>query len=309
MPKVKIDELPEELQEIYKDRIMPVDTNISFDSVILSEENKAKYAAFIKEHQYAERLVSYGLYPSNRLLLYGASGTGKTFSLKALSNLLDYTMVYVDIAKSLTEGNVSKNISDIFKLSNYIAENYGGCLTFLDECDSIVWNRDQTATTESGMLRRATNTIFQCLDQMHYKNLFAAATNMLHRIDAAFERRCDIKMAFKRPDVDIDDAIKHFIYPKFYIVDDVSPTVKDIVKRRAKQNAKLSYYEIEQLVYRGMKRAVLNDTNIVHTSEIYADLQTNMHFKIRHQTGDDNPQIFENNQTYEPSDKDEVINI
>ena len=307
MSKANINELPQELQEIWQERIMPVDTNISFDSVILSDENKEKYAAFIKEQQYRDRLYSYGLEPMNRLLLYGASGTGKTFSLKALSNLLDYTMIYVDIAKSLTEGNVAMNISDIFKLGNYIAHNYDGCLIFLDECDSIAWTRD-AGTSESGNVRRATNAIFQGLDQMDPHAVFASATNMLHRLDPAFERRFNLKMRFTRPTLDIDEAIKHFIYPKFSIVDDVDVNVKEIVKRRAKQNAKLSYYEIEQLVYRGMKRAVLNDTSIVHTSEIYADLQTNMHFKIRMHTGDDDPEIFKNNLNYEPAE-DEVIDI
>ena len=110
MAKANKSDLPKEYQELWDELIMPVDTNISFDSVILSDENKEKYKAFIKEQQYRDVLYEYGLEPMNRLLLYGASGTGKTFSLKALSNLLDYTMVYVDIAKALTDGNVAKNI-------------------------------------------------------------------------------------------------------------------------------------------------------------------------------------------------------
>jgi SpoVK/Ycf46/Vps4 family AAA+-type ATPase len=170
MAIAKKEELPEELQRIWDEMIMPVDTNISFDSVILSDENKEKYKAFIKEQQYRDTLYSYGLEPMNRLLLYGASGTGKTYSLKALSNLLQYTMIYVDIAKSLSDGNVAKNISDIFKLGNYIADNYDGCIVFFDECDAIAWNRD-TANGEGGVARRATNSIFQCVDQMsHHKD-------------------------------------------------------------------------------------------------------------------------------------------
>ena len=142
MPKAKKQELPEEYQELWDELIMDVDTNISFDSVILSEENTSKYKAFIKEQQYRDTLYEYGLEPMNRLLLYGASGTGKTFSLKALSNLLDYTMIYVDIAKALTDGNVAKNISNIFKLGNYIAEHFDGAVIFLDECDAVAWNSD-----------------------------------------------------------------------------------------------------------------------------------------------------------------------
>jgi AAA+ superfamily predicted ATPase len=90
------------------------------------------------------------------------------------------------------------------------------------------------------------------------------------------------------------------MYPKFLLNDDVDETVREIVKRRAQQNAKLSYYEIEELVKRAMKRAVLNDTNIVNTSDIYEDLAANMNFKVKVGTGDDPEEIFSNNLTYEP---------
>lgn len=299
MAKANKSDLPKEYQELWDELIMPVDTNISFDSVILSDENKEKYKAFIKEQQYRDVLYEYGLEPMNRLLLYGASGTGKTFSLKALSNLLDYTMVYVDIAKALTDGNVAKNISNIFKLGNYIAEHYDGAIIFLDECDAVAWNRDGGG--DGGVLRRATNSIFQGLDQMSHHAVFAAATNMLHRLDPAFERRFNLKMAFRRPSLDIDECIKHFIYPKFIINDNVDETVREIVKRRAKQYAKLSYYEIEELVKRAMKRSILNDTSIVNTSDIYEDLATAMNFKIKMGTALDDEKIFHNDNNYEPS--------
>lgn len=302
MSKASKQELPLEYQKLWDELIMDVDTNISFDSVILSEENRHKYQQFIKEYEYRDRLISYGLEPSNRLLLFGASGTGKTFSLKALSNLLNVTMIYVDIAKSLSEGNVARNISNIFKLGNYIAENYDGVIIFLDECDAVAWNRDANVSAESGNLRRATNSIFQGLDQMNHNAIFASATNMLHRLDAAFERRFNVKMQFRRPNSDLDSDIRHFLYPKFILNDNVDKTVREIVKRRAKQNAKLSYYEIEELVKRAMKNAVLNDTNIVNTSDIYESLAENMNFKIKVGTGTDPEEIFHNNLSYEPRD-------
>lgn len=300
MPKARKEDLPEEYKILLDELIMPVDTNISFDSVILSDENKQKYKDFIEEQQYRDRLYEYGLEPMNRLLLYGASGTGKTFSIKALSNLLNVTMIYVDIAKALTDGNVAKNISNIFKLGNYIADRYDGVIIFLDECDAVAWNRDGGG--DGGVLRRATNSIFQGLDQMSHHAIFAAATNMLHRLDPAFERRFNLKMAFRRPSLDIDDCIKHFIFPKFIVNDDVNDTAREIIKRRASQYAKLSYYEIEELVKRAMKRSVLNDTNIVNTSDIYEDLATAMNFKIKMGTGTDSEEIFHNDYNYEPKD-------
>lgn len=299
MALAKKSDLPIEYQELWDELIMPVDTNISFDSVILSDENKEKYKAFIREQEYRDKLYEYGLEPMNRLLLYGASGTGKTYSLKALSNLLGYTMIYVDIAKALTDENVAKNISNIFKLGNYIADHFDGAIIFLDECDAVAWNRDGS-NSDGGTLRRATNSIFQGLDQMSHHAVFASATNMLHRLDAAFERRFNLKMSFRRPSIDLDESIKHFMLPKFLLNDNVDDTVREIVKRRAKQYAKLSYYEIEELVKRAMKRAILNDTSIVDTADVYEDLATAMNFKIEMGTGDDKEEIFHNDNNYEP---------
>lgn len=288
--------LPEEYKKIWDEMLMQVDTNISFDRVILSDENKEKYKQVIKEQQYREQLESYGLKPVNTLLLYGASGTGKTFSLKALSNLLGYTMLYVDISQALSDGSAAKNISNIFKLANYI----GHCLIFFDECDSICWNRDAAYGGDGGVMRRATNSIFQNLDQMRSDNIFACATNLLHRIDAAFERRMSVKMMFKRPELDLDATIKHFMGNKFLLDDDVDETMRGIVKRRAKQYVKLSYYEIEEIVKKEMKNAVLNDTNIVKTSDIYRSLAESMNFKIKVGTNLDNEEIFHNNNSYDP---------
>lgn len=285
--------LPAEYKEIYDELIMPVDTNISLDSVILSDENKQKIETFLQENNSKDALLAYGLQPMNRILMYGASGCGKTYLTKALSNYLGYTMLYIDIARALTDDTVSKNISRIFKLANYL----GDCLIMLDECDAIAWQRD-TGNGDTGTIRRATNSIFQSLDQLRYENVFIAATNMLHRLDPAFERRFNLKMRFTRPDLDIKDAIKKFIFPKFVIIDDVDETVESIISRRAKQYAKLSYYEIQGLVERAMKSAVISGTNKVYTSKIYEDLAVAMQVKIQFKTGTDPEEIFHNDSHY-----------
>lgn len=285
--------LPAEYKEIYDELIMPVDTNITLESVILSEENQDKVKTFLTEVEFRDQLQAYGLQPMNRLLLYGASGCGKTYLTKALSNHLDYTMLYIDIAKALTDDTVSKNISRIFKLANYL----GNCLLMLDECDSIAWQRD-TSNGDTGTIRRATNSIFQHLDQMNPSNIFVSATNMLHRLDPAFERRFSMKLRFLRPDLDIKDAIKKFIFPKFVIIDDVDETVESIISRRAKQYAKLSYYEIQGLVERAMKSAVISGTNKVYTSKIYEDLAVAMQVKIQFKTGTDPEEILHNDSHY-----------
>ena len=278
----------EKMGIVDKDRLnellMKVDTNISIESVILSEENTEKVKQFIKETSYRDKLLKYGLEPMNRLLFYGASGCGKTFLAKALSNHLKYKMLYIDIAKSLSDGNVAKNISDIFDIGNEL----GNCLIFLDECDSIAWNRD-SGNSDGGVIRRATNSLFQHLDQMNKTNIFISATNMLHRLDPAFERRFNLKLEFRRPSMSVVEVANRFLYKDFILVDDANETVKTIVDNRNK----LSFYELEDIVKRAMKRAVLNDTLEVRTSDLYKDIATSQNIKIRFKTNVDDTEIFE----------------
>lgn len=285
----RIQKLPQDLQDVYNRLCMPVDTNITLDSVILQDENKNLIKQFLKELAYRDKLYAYGLEPMNRILMYGASGCGKTYLQKALQNYLGYTMLYIDISQALQDDSVQKNLQDIFRLGNYL----GNCLIMLDECDSIAWQRDQSATGDSGKIRRATNTVFQQLDQMDHSNVFIQATNMLHRLDPAFERRFNMKMAFYRPQMDLKDAIKKFMFPKFHLLDDVDQNTAQIIERRAKSNAKLSYYEIQVLVEKAMKRQVLNNTDIVKMSDIYKDFAISMNIKLKFNTGDDNPEIFQ----------------
>lgn len=293
--KVNVSELPPHLREIWDEMMMPVDTNIQLSDVILSDENKAKVKAFIKESEYREKLQQHGLQNMNRILMYGASGTGKTYLSKALCNHLHYTMLYVDISKALAGTNVAQNIADIFELGNYL----GNSMLFFDECDSIAWNRDAGAA-DSGRIRRATNSIFQYLDQMNSSNIFVACTNMLYRLDPAFERRFNLKLEFRRPELNMDDVIKHFLFNEFVLIDDVDENVRQVVQKRMKQYVKLSYYELQGLVERAMKNAVLRDSVEVHTSEIYAMLADSMNFKIKFGTADDKEEIFHNDDTFDP---------
>lgn len=256
--------------------IMPVDTNISIKSVILSDENLSKIHTFMEEQNCRDKLIKHRLSPMNKLLFYGASGTGKTYLSKALSNYMGYTMLYVDIANSLSQGAIAMNISNIFKLGNAL----GKCIIFFDEVDSIAWNRDSN-NSDTGVIRRATNSLFQYLDQMSKDNVFIAASNMLHRLDLAFERRFDMKFEFKRPD-NIDEALHKFLFDEFTLIDDVDKDIKQIVTNRALNSAKLSYYELQNIVERAMKKAIIQDSYNIHTKDLYRDIAITERIRINY---------------------------
>lgn len=282
----------EEILTKYKHLFMPVDTNIDINSVLLSDENKLKIVEFLKEYNSKDKLAKYGLKPMNRLLMYGDSGTGKTFLTKALSNYMKYTMLYVDIAKSLSEDTVAQNISDIFVCANELKN----CIIFFDECDSIAWNRD-AKTAEGGTVRRAVNSLFQQLDQIDPSNVFVSATNMLKRLDPAFERRFDMKLEFRKPKTDLDKTVEKFMFKEFTLDKDVAESELDLMNRRVS----MSYYEIQIITERNMKKAILNNNPIrdgkvvVKLSSIFNDLAVHMQMKVKFGTDKENIDTFESN--------------
>lgn len=253
--------------EIYNELIMPVDTNIRLSSVILSDVNKDRIRDFVLEMKNHEKLAKFGLKPMNRLLFYGDSGCGKTFLGKALSNHLGYTMLYVDIARALSQGNVAVNISSVFKIAN----SGGNYMVFLDECDSIAWNRD-SKDAEGGTIRRATNSLFQQMDQMKSNVIVICATNMLHRLDPAFARRFNMKMEFRRPEQNVKETIMKFLHPEFQLIMDKDDPITE-------RRTKMSYYELQDVAQRMMKKAVLNNTTKIRMSDVYLDIARQMNVK------------------------------
>lgn len=284
-----LDKLNKEEKESYSNLIMPVETNINIGSVILSDENKKKISEFLNEYRHREKLLKYRLKPINRILMYGASGTGKTYLSKALSNYMNYSMLYVDIAQALSTGNVATNMADIFKIAN----KYGNCVIFFDECDSIAWRRDSN-TAESGTVRRATNSLFQELDQMNYSNIFISATNMLKRLDPAFERRFDMKMEFRKPDKPVEEIIEKFLFKEFKLKMDVPTEQIQIIQRKLR----LSYYELQIITERNMKKAIINNTLEVKLSDVLQDIAIQMGTKTKFGTINDNEEVMYSSSLY-----------
>ena len=265
-----LDIMSQQDRDTYGHLIMPVDTNINIEDVILSDENKAQIERFKKEMEHATEIRKYGLEPMNRLLFYGASGTGKTYLSKALSNYLGYYMLYVDIAQALATGKAAQNISDVF----YLANKYKKCIIFFDECDSIAQNRDSTGKDLKENM--ATNAIFQALDQMDPTNVFIAATNMFHRIDAAFKTRFNETLEFKRPELSIEDTLRKFILPHFTIVNDIDPDSQYIIDKRNR----LSYRELRSICAVAMKDSIIDGTFQVPLSNVYQAVQVMQKFNV-----------------------------
>lgn len=170
---------------------------VKLDEVFLKEESRAFIQQLIKEHRYIEELHKYGLPVSNKLLLHGSSGCGKTTTAKAVANALGRPILILNLSNVINSriGETSQNMKQIFdKAAKERA------VLFLDEFDLIGKSRDNQEQ-DVGEMRRLVNTIIQLIDYFPEKSLLICATNHADIIDGALLRRFQFRISYEMPNV------------------------------------------------------------------------------------------------------------
>lgn len=168
---------------------------VLLDDVFLSEENRSKIDQLIKEHRYFEELHEYGLPVSNKVLLFGHSGCGKTTTAKAIANSLGKPLIILNLSNVINSriGETSQNVKQVF----YRAARDKAVL-FLDEFDQLGKARGDD-DNDVGEMRRLVNSIIQQIDYLPADVLLICATNHVNIIDSALIRRFQIRIQYEMP--------------------------------------------------------------------------------------------------------------
>jgi AAA+ superfamily predicted ATPase len=171
-------------------------------NVVLSADNLRLLNRFMNEWKRVDELDKHGLNPINRLLLYGAPGTGKTLLANAIANELDFPLVivYLDELISSYLGNTGKNIREIFTLAR---DN--NVVIFLDEIDTIAKHRADSQ--DSGELKRVVTVFLQNLDMLPPKSIVIGATNHEDLLDKAIWRRFPLRLQLNIPNLEDTEAL------------------------------------------------------------------------------------------------------
>lgn len=142
------------------DLLLQVDTYDDMTSLVLSQELKEKLDRVIKEYLKKETLSKYGLANRRKLLLYGASGTGKTMTASALAKEFNLPFLVVRTEKVVTKfmGETGQKLGRIFDFINEVPAVY-----LFDEFDAIGSQRGMD--NEVGEQRRILNTFLQLLER------------------------------------------------------------------------------------------------------------------------------------------------
>lgn len=230
------------------DLLLQVDTYDDRTSLVLSQEVKEKLDRVIKEYLKKETLSKYGLANRRKLLLYGASGTGKTMTASALAKEFNLPFFVVRTEKVVTKfmGETGQKLGRIFDFINEVPAVY-----LFDEFDAIGSQRGMD--NEVGEQRRILNTFLQLLERDDSDSFIIAATNSIESIDKAMFRRFDDVIEYKLPDREQRLALlREYLY-----------TAKDLDFSSAEPLFDgMSHAEIKMVCSDIFKESLLNDRKI-----------------------------------------------
>lgn len=230
------------------DLLLQVDTYGDMTSLVLSQELKEKLDRVIKEYLKKETLSKYGLANRRKLLLYGASGTGKTMTASALAKEFNLPFFVVRTEKVVTKfmGETGQKLGRIFDFINEVPAVY-----LFDEFDAIGSQRGMD--NEVGEQRRILNTFLQLLERDDSESFIIAATNSIESIDKAMFRRFDDVIEYKLPDREQRLALlREYLY-----------TAKDLDFSSAESLFDgMSHAEIKMVCSDIFKESLLNDRKI-----------------------------------------------
>jgi len=184
----------------------PKRTNLTFADVVGMHEVKDKLYDVIDQFKNVEKYKAWNIKPIKGILLYGPSGTGKSYISEAFANEIDAKFFPLSTADIMSKylGDSGKNIRQKFEE----ARKHKLSLIYIDEIDAIAAKRDGN---ENNKERNATlnELLVQMASPENDNIIMMFATNRLDILDPAFLRsgRCDFKIEVALPDFECRKGI------------------------------------------------------------------------------------------------------
>ncbi|WP_346747718.1 AAA family ATPase [Prevotella jejuni] len=230
------------------DLLLQLDTCDDRKSLILSKSVEEKLERIIKEYLKKETLKKYGLVNRRKLLLYGASGTGKTMTASVLAKEFNLPFFVVRTERVVTKfmGETGQKLGRIFDFISEVPAVY-----LFDEFDAIGSQRGMD--NEVGEQRRILNTFLQLLERDDSDSFIIAATNSIESIDKAMFRRFDDVIEYSLPDREQRLALLH---EHLYAAKDLDFALAESLFEG------MSHAEIKMLCSDIFKESLLNDKKI-----------------------------------------------
>ena len=167
------------------------------NELIISPVLHEQIDVILNEYRALQILQANNLRASQKLLLAGPPGCGKTLCAEVIASELGLPLIYTrfDAVISSYLGETAANLRKVFEYAQR-----GTWVVFFDEFDAIGKSREDVE--DHGELKRVVNTFLQLLDNFESDSIFIAATNHERLLDRALWRRFDDILFFDKPTAD-----------------------------------------------------------------------------------------------------------
>ena len=175
--------------------------------------------------EHSEIFERYDIQPVKGILLYGASGTGKTLMAKALAHESGINFISVQSANVLSRylGESERALKDIFRVAKQAAPS----IIYFDEIESLFPERKEGsssafASTESRLTAQFMSEM-RGIEELNGVTVLAA-TNRIDLLDKSLlmSGMFDMKIELPLPDVNAREEIFRILLRKKPLADDVS---------------------------------------------------------------------------------------
>jgi SpoVK/Ycf46/Vps4 family AAA+-type ATPase len=234
----------------------------SFENLIINNNLKNQLNQIIREFKDSDILATYNLSYKKKILLCGKPGTGKTFTARVVSSLLNIPLVYIRF-DSIISSYLGETASNLRKVFDYIEQ--GTWIVLFDEFDIIGKNRDDIH--EHGEIKRVVNNFLQMLDNFNGTSIIFAATNHQYLLDPAIWRRFDDVLFYELPDAETRTHLfERYLKP---LKRDNNINLKQLVEK----SENLSPADIKMIAEDAMKFCIIDARNSITENDLNASLE------------------------------------
>ena len=232
------------------DLLQMTDKRYLLKDLIVADSIKQKINRVLIEYMEQDKLHKYNLENRRKLLLYGASGTGKTMTAEILAQELNLPFFIVRTEKVVTKfmGETGLKLGKIFDAIAQMPAVY-----LFDEFDAIGSQRGMD--NEVGEQRRILNSFLQLLERDCSSSIIIAATNNVEALDKALFRRFDDAIEYKLPE---QKEIVSILKEALCMSNDVD------LYSLCDHFFGMSHAEIKIVCADAMKESILNDKTITN---------------------------------------------